>query len=111
LIRTVAWSRSTRSRGTGFGVEGPGVKLGPCDLQPAANDDSDEMSRHVYKGHIIELVPSREGYMWACQYAIQKTDKTEVDGFPDGNTYGSREEAESAALATAQQLIDSSPRT
>lgn len=65
------------------------------------------MSDHTYKGHNITLIPSLEGYMWACQYVILKSGKTEMDGFA-GNTYSSREEAESAALARAKTLIDES---
>lgn len=45
--------------------------------------------------------------MWACQYVIRKTGKTEIDGFPS-HTYFSREEAESAALARAKWVIDES---
>jgi hypothetical protein len=59
-----------------------------------------------YKGHTITLIPSQEGYMWACRYVILKSGKTEFDGFADGNTYESRERAETAALAQAQALID-----
>jgi len=62
---------------------------------------------HTYKGHQINLIPSREGYMWACQYVILKSDQTEVDGFA-GNTYSSREAAQSAALEKAKTLIDES---
>jgi hypothetical protein len=65
------------------------------------------MMSHDYKGHTITLIPSREGYMWACQYVIMKSDKTEMEGFA-GNTYSSREEAESAALEKAKTLIDES---
>ena len=65
------------------------------------------MSLHDYKGHQITLIPSPEGLMWACQYVIRTTGKTEIDGFP-GRTYSSREEAESAALASAKWLIDQS---
>ena len=64
-------------------------------------------STYNYKGHLIRLVPSREGYMWACQYVIIKADKTEVEGFA-GNTYASREKAKSAALERAKSLIDQS---
>ena len=56
---------------------------------------------HRYKGRNVTLIPSLEGYMWACQYVIER----EMDGFP-GNTYSSREEAELAALAKAKILID-----
>lgn len=66
------------------------------------------MSHYNYKGHTIELILSQEGYMWACQYVIRQSDKTEIEGFPDGNTYESREQAESAALAKAKTLIDES---
>lgn len=66
-----------------------------------------DMSDHSYKGHNIRLILSLEGYMWACQYVILKSGKTEMDGFA-GNTYASREEAESAALARAKTLIDES---
>lgn len=43
------------------------------------------VTSHTYKGHQINLIPSREGYMWACQYVILKSDRHEVDGFA-GNT-------------------------
>ena len=65
------------------------------------------VTSHTYKGHKINLIPSREGYMWACQYVIMKSDRSEVDGFA-GNTYSSREEAKSAALEKGQTLIDES---
>ena len=65
------------------------------------------VTSHTYKGHTINLIPSREGYMWACQYVIMKSDRPEVDGFA-GNTYSSREAAKSAALEKAQTLIDES---
>ena len=66
------------------------------------------MSTHRYKGHTIALIPSMEGLMWACQYVIMKADQTEVAGFPDGNTYDDRQQAELAALAKAKSLIDES---
>ena len=65
------------------------------------------VTSHTYKGHQINLIPSREGYMWACQYVILKSDQTEVDGFA-GNTYSSREAAQSVALEKARTLIDES---
>jgi hypothetical protein len=43
--------------------------------------------------------------MWACQYAILRSGKTEMDGSPP-NTYFSREEAEQAALSAARTFID-----
>jgi hypothetical protein len=49
-----------------------------------------------------------EGLMWACQYVIMKADQTEIAGFPDGNTYDDRQQAELAALAKAKSLIDES---
>jgi hypothetical protein len=61
---------------------------------------------HQYKGHSIELIPSMEGLMWACQYVIKKFNQTEIAGFPDGNTYDTRQDAEAAALAKAKSLID-----
>ena len=61
-----------------------------------------------YKGHTIELIPSAEGLMWACQYVIMKFNETEIAGFPDGNTYDAREDAEAAALRKAKSLIDES---
>ena len=61
-----------------------------------------------YKGHTIELIPSAEGLMWACQYVITKFNQTEIAGFPDGNTYDTREDAEAAALTKAISLIDES---
>jgi hypothetical protein len=66
------------------------------------------MSQHMYKGHTITLMLSEEGYMWACQYVISKSGHTLIDGFPDGNTYDSRERAESAAIEKAKALIDDS---
>ena len=64
--------------------------------------------RQHYRGHTIELIPSAEGLMWACQYVIAKLNQTEIAGFPDGNTYETREEAETAALMKAKSLIDES---
>lgn len=61
-----------------------------------------------YKGHTIELIPGAEGLMWACQYVITKLNQTEIAGFPDGNTYETREDAEAAALEKAKWLIDES---
>ena len=66
---------------------------------------------HHYKGHTIELIPSAEGLMWACQYVIMKFNHTEIAGFPDGNTYDTREEAEAAALSKAMSMIDESALT
>ena len=67
------------------------------------------MPMHLeYKGHTIELIPSAEGLMWACQYVIMKFNETEIAGFPDGNTYDTREDAEAAALTKAKCLIDES---
>jgi hypothetical protein len=68
------------------------------------------MSFH-YKGHTIELIPSAEGLMWACQYVITKFNETEIAGFPDGNTYDTREDAATAALMKAKSLIDESTLT
>ena len=39
-------------------------------------------SHHRYKGRNVTLIPSLEGYMWACQYVIEKSGKREMDGFP-----------------------------
>jgi hypothetical protein len=64
--------------------------------------------QHQYKGHTIRLIPSAEGLMWACQYVIMKNNQTEISGFPDGNTYETREDAERAALRKAKSLIDES---
>ena len=64
-----------------------------------------------YKGHTIQLIPSAEGLMWACQYVIMKFNQTEIAGFPDGNTYDTREDAEAAALTKAKSLIDESVLT
>jgi hypothetical protein len=66
---------------------------------------------HHYKGHTIELIPSAEGLMWACQYVIKKFNQTEIAGFPDENTYDAREDAENAALAKAKSFIDESAVT
>ena len=63
---------------------------------------------HSYKGHTIQLIPSAEGLMWTCQYVIMKSNQTEIAGFPDGNTYATREEAVAAALMKAKALIDES---
>jgi hypothetical protein len=63
---------------------------------------------HYYKGHTIDLIPSAEGLMWACQYIITKFNQTEIAGFPDGNTYDTREDAETAAFLKAKSLIDES---
>lgn len=63
---------------------------------------------HYYKGHMIELIPSAEGLMWACQYVIKKFNQTEIAGFPDGNTYDTRADAEAAAFRKAKSLIDES---
>ena len=62
-------------------------------------------SNYHYRGRIITLIPRMEGYMWACQYVIMKSGRTEIDGSP-GRTYLSREEAESAALHMARTFID-----
>jgi hypothetical protein len=64
-----------------------------------------------YKGHTVELITSAEGLMWACQYVIMKFNQTEIAGFPDGNTYDTREDAETAALIKAKSLIDESVLT
>ena len=66
------------------------------------------MSIHDYKGRQITLIPSPEGSMWACQYVIRTSGRTEVDGFP-GRAYFTCEEAEAAALARAKWRIDESP--
>jgi hypothetical protein len=66
---------------------------------------------HHYKSHTIKLIPSAEGMMWACQYVIMKFNQTEIAGFPDGNTYDTREDAEAAALKRAKALIDESALT
>ena len=63
--------------------------------------------QHEYKGHTITLTPSSEGLMWACQYVITQSGRTEFDGFP-GNTYNLVEDAKSAALEKARTLIDES---
>jgi hypothetical protein len=63
---------------------------------------------HDYKGHTITLIPSAEGLMWTCQYVIMKFNQTEIAGFPDGNTYETREDAAVAALVKAKSLIDES---
>ena len=62
-------------------------------------------SNYHYRGRIITLMPRMEGYMWACQYLILKSGKTEMEGSP-ANTYFSREEAEQAALSAARTFID-----
>ena len=62
-------------------------------------------TNYYYRGRIITLIPRMEGYMWACQYVILRSGKTEMDGSPD-KTYYSREEAEFAALSMARTFID-----
>ena len=62
-------------------------------------------SNYQYRGRIITVIPRMEGYMWACQYVIMKSGKTEMDGSPD-KTYFSREEAEEAALQMARTFVD-----
>ena len=74
----------------------------------ASRREEREKMEHHYKGHTIQLIPSAEGLMWACQYVIMKFSHTEIAGFPDGNTYDTREEAEAAALGKAKSLIDES---
>jgi hypothetical protein len=66
-------------------------------------------TNYHYRGRIITLIPRMEGYMWACQYVVMKSGKTEMDGFP-GHTYFSREEAEFAALSQAKTYIDQCKR-
>jgi hypothetical protein len=39
---------------------------------------------------------------------IMKGNQTEISGFPDGNTYRTKAEAEAAALTKARSLIDES---
>ena len=62
-------------------------------------------SNYHYGGRIITLIPRMEGYMWACQYVITKSGRTEMDGSP-ASTHFSREEAENAALLAARTFID-----
>ncbi len=62
-------------------------------------------SNYHYRGRIITVIPRMEGYMWACQYVIMKSGRTEMDGSP-ASTYLSREEAERAALSAARTFID-----
>jgi hypothetical protein len=62
-------------------------------------------TNYAYKGWIITLVTSLEGYMWTCQYVIRRSGKTVMDGFP-ADTFLLREHAEEAALATARIWID-----
>ena len=69
------------------------------------------LHHYKYKGHTIELIPGAEGLMWACQYVIKKFNQTKISGFPDGNTYHTREDAEAAALMKAKSLIDESAVT
>jgi hypothetical protein len=64
----------------------------------------DLKSHRNYKGLDIVLIPSMEGYRWSCEYMINKSGKTEMGG--PCNSYDSRQEAESAALAKAMALID-----
>jgi hypothetical protein len=53
-------------------------------------------SNYHYRGRIITLIPRMEGYMWACQYVIMKSGRTEMDGSPS-STYLSRQQAEVGA--------------
>lgn len=69
------------------------------------------MSDHLYRGYVIILVPNMIGVMWACQYIIKQSNGTITDGFPDGETYESHEQAETAALVKAKELIDTSDLT
>ncbi|HEU4685125.1 MAG TPA: hypothetical protein VFS39_11550 [Nitrospira sp.] len=62
-------------------------------------------SNYRYRGRIITLMPRLEGYMWACDYVIRRSGRTEIDGSP-GTTYFSREEAEGSALFIARTFID-----
>jgi hypothetical protein len=62
-------------------------------------------SNYHYRGRIITLLPQMEGYMWACQFVIMRSGRTEMDGTP-GNTYLSREAPEQAALSTVKTFID-----
>ena len=62
-------------------------------------------TNYHYRGRIITLLPRMEGYMWACQYVISRSGRSEMDGSP-ATTYFSREEAELAALSMAKTFID-----
>ena len=62
-------------------------------------------SNYHYNGRIITLIRRMEGYMWACQYVIVRSGRTEIDGSP-ASTYFSREEAERAALTAARTFVD-----
>ena len=63
-----------------------------------------------YKGHKIILKPGQQDDgTWICQFVIVKfglTDMGKRSGYPDGS-FGSRQEAEAAALAKAKAVIDS----
>ena len=62
-------------------------------------------TNYHYRGRIITLIPRMEGYMWACQYVITRSGRTEIDGSPS-STFFSRVEAETAALSMARTFID-----
>ena len=61
---------------------------------------------HHYKGHTIELIPGAEGLMWACQYVIKKFNQTEIAGFPDGNTYDTRENGRVHQWCAGPRTVD-----
>lgn len=63
------------------------------------------MNDHSYNGYVITLIPSIED-MWECQYVIKKSEHTKIVASLAGQTYRSREQAESAALEKAKAVVD-----
>ena len=63
-----------------------------------------------YNSHKISLGSGpQDAGKWTCQYVVVKfghTDMGKPSGYADG-TFGSRKDAEAAALAKAKVLIDS----
>lgn len=63
-----------------------------------------------YKGHKVTVRPGQlDNGEWTCQYGIVKftqSDMGKQSGYAEGS-FGSRQEAEAAALAKAKAIIDS----
>jgi hypothetical protein len=66
-----------------------------------------------HDGHKIILKPGQQdNERWTCQFVIVKFGQTDMgkrSGYPEGS-FGSRQEAETAALAAAKAVIDSNSR-
>jgi hypothetical protein len=62
-----------------------------------------------YIGHKIILKPGQhDNNRWTCQFVIVKFGQTDMEkrsGYPEGS-FGSRQEAEAAALAAAKAVVD-----